>query len=102
VFIEPPAPKGPFGKRRSFKNGGSVDLDLDIGETRPLGSYESRNEEFVLSVKYPSPTPIYSTWKLTTRAHTEVFKSEVMVPVASPVDVTDAARRVLRHQGEEK
>lgn len=87
--------------RRSFKNGGSVDLDLDNGETRPLGSYEARNEEFVLSVKYPRP-PIHSTWKPTTRAHTEVFQGEVMIPVASPVDVTDAARRVLRHQGEEK
>ncbi len=86
----------------SFKNGGSVDLDLDIGELRPLGSYESEDEEFVLVVADPTLTAIRGTWRLTARDYNEVFNGEITIPVGSPVDITDAARRVLRLQDQEE
>lgn len=79
----------------SFRNGGSVDLDLDVGELRPLGSYESEDEEFVLVVADASLESIHGTWQLTARDHNEVFTGEVDVPVASARDITDAARDVL-------
>jgi hypothetical protein len=101
-YMEPPIPGQYMPPSVSFKNGGSVDLDLDIGELRPLGSYESQDEEFVLFVADPSLTAIHGTWQLTARDHNEVFKGEVTIPVASPVDVTDPARRVLRLQGVEE
>lgn len=79
----------------SFRNGGSVDLDLDLGELRPLGSYESEDEEFVLVVADASLVSIHGTWQLTARDHNEVFTGEVDVPVADAKDITEAARDVL-------
>lgn len=79
----------------SFRNGGSVDLDLDVGELRPLGSYESEDEEFVLVVADASLASIHGTWQLTARDHNEVFIGEIDVPVTGAKDLTDAARDVL-------
>lgn len=84
----------------SFRNGGSVDLDFDIGELRPLGAYESEDEEFVLVVAEPALTSIRGTWQLTARDHNEVFTGEIDVPVARSKNVTNAARDVLGLQGE--
>lgn len=102
AYTHPLAPGQYVPPSVSFKNGGSVDLDVDIGELRPLGGYESEDEEFVLLVRDASLIAIHGTWQLTARDHNEVFKGEVTIPVASPVDVTDAARRVLRVQNEEE
>jgi hypothetical protein len=102
AYMHPSTPGQYFPPSVSFKNGGSVDLDLDIGELRPLGSYESEDEEFVLFVADASLTAIRGTWQLTARDHNEVFKGEISIPVASPVDVTSAARRVLLLQDEEE
>lgn len=101
-YMEPSNPGQYIPPSVSFRNGGSVDLNLDIGELRPRGSYESQDEEFVLYVVDPSLAAIHGTWQLTARDHNEVFEGEVTIPVASPVDVTDAARRVLRLLGEEE
>lgn len=79
----------------SFRNGGSVDLDLDLGELRPLGSYESEDEEFVLVVADASLASIHGTWQLTARDHNAVFTGEIEVPVMGAKDITDAARDVL-------
>ncbi len=57
-----------------FKNGGSVDLSFDIGELRPLGTYESEEEEFVLVVDDDVPS-IHGTWQLTARGHNEVYRA---------------------------
>ncbi|WP_144876309.1 hypothetical protein [Microbacterium sp. 1.5R] len=80
----------------SFKNGGSVDLDLDVGELRPRGTYESEDDEFVLVVADASMTMIHGTWQLTARDHNEVFTGVIDIPVGEPVDLTDSARGVLR------
>lgn len=79
----------------SFRNGGSVDLDLDVGELRPLGSYESEEDEFVLVVADASLASIRGTWQLTARDHNEVFTGEIDVPVMEPRCITEAARDVL-------
>ena len=78
-----------------FKNGGSVDLDLDVGELRPLGTYESEDEEFVLVVADETLTSIRGTWQLTARDHNEVYTGEIDVPVADARDVTEFARQIL-------
>lgn len=102
AYAHPSTPGQYIPPSVSFKNGGSVDLDLDIGELRPLGDYESEDEEFVLFVADATLPTIHGTWQLTARDHNEVFKGEVTIAVASPVDVTEAARRVLRLQGDEE
>lgn len=94
--VQPPVPGAYIPSSVSFRNGGSVDLDLDVGDLRPLGSYESEDEEFVLIVADTSLTSIHGTWQLTARDHNEVFRGETDVPVSEPTDITEAARDVLR------
>ena len=57
----------------SYKNGGSVDFNLDLGELRPRGTYESEDEEVVLVVADRSLTSIHGTWELTARDHNDVY-----------------------------
>jgi len=94
-YMQPSLPGTYVAPSVSFRNGGSVDLDLDIGELRPLGTYESEDEEFVLIVADASLTSIHGTWQVTARDHNEVFTGDIDVPVADPADITEAARDVL-------
>lgn len=84
----------------SFRNGGSVDLDLNVGELRPLGSYASEDEELVLIVADESMKSIHGTWQLTARDHNEVFTGEIDVPAGDAADITAAARQVLNLEKE--
>lgn len=79
----------------SYKNGGSVDFDLDIGELRPRGTYQSEDEELVLVLADRSQTAVRGTWELTARDHNDVYTGEIEVPVAAVRDLTGVARQVL-------
>lgn len=79
----------------SYKNGGSVDLSLDVGELRPRGTYESEDEEIVLVVADCSLTSIRGTWELTARDHNDVYTGELDVAVAGNRDLTAVARQIL-------
>ena len=79
----------------SYKNGGSVALELDVGELRPRGIYESENEELILVVKDEALTGIEATWELTARDHNDVYTGEFTVQVGQPRDLTGVARQIL-------
>lgn len=79
----------------SYKNGSSVDLNLDVGELRPRGTYESEDEEIVLVVADRSLTSIRGTWELTARDHNDVYTGEIDVAVAGNRDLTAVARQIL-------
>lgn len=79
----------------SYKNSGSVDLNLDVGELRPRGIYESEDEEIVLVVADRSLTSIHGTWELTARDHNDVYTGEIDVAVAGNRDLTAVARQIL-------
>lgn len=79
----------------SYKNGGSVDLNLDVGELRPRGTYESEDEEIVLVVADRSLTSIRGTWELTARDYNNVYTGEIDVAVAGDRDLTAVARDIL-------
>lgn len=85
----------------SFRNGGSVDLDLSVGDLRPLGTYESEDEEFVLVVSDASLTSVHGIWQLTARDHHKVFTGATRISVADPRDITGIARQVLGLENEE-
>lgn len=85
----------------SFKNVGSVDLNLNVGELRPLGTYESEDEVFVLVVADETLTTIHGTWQLTARDHNEVYRGEISTPVAGVRDITEVARQILKLWDEE-
>lgn len=79
----------------SYKNGGSVDLSLDVGELRPRGTYASEDEEIVLVVADRSLTSIRGTWELTARDHNDVYTGKIDVAVARNRDLTAVARQIL-------
>lgn len=79
----------------SYKNGGSVDLNLDVGELRPRGTFESEDEEIVLVVADRSLTSVHGTWELTARDHNDVYTGEIDVDVAGDRDLTAVARHIL-------
>lgn len=79
----------------SFKNGGSVALELNVGELRPRGIYESEDEELVLIVNDESLITIQGTWKLTATGHNNVYSGEITVEVDPSRDLTDVARQIL-------
>lgn len=95
MHMSPMPPRAYTPPSVSFRNGGSVDLNLDVGELRPLGSYESEDKEFVLVVADKALPSIHGTWALTARDHNEVYKGEVDLPVAGERDFTTVARLVL-------
>lgn len=78
----------------SYENSGSVDLNLDVGELRPRGSYESEDGAIVLVVTDCSLTSIRGTWELTARDHNEVYTGEIDVAVAER-DLTAVGRQIL-------
>ncbi|TFB71515.1 hypothetical protein E3O06_11760 [Cryobacterium glaciale] len=79
----------------SYENGGSVTLELDVGELRPRGTYESEHDELVLVVSDESLETIKGTWQLTARDHNEVYSGEITLGVAPVHHLTGAARRIL-------
>lgn len=79
----------------SYRNGGSVDLQLNVGELRPRGMYESEDEELVLIVDDKSLSSIDGTWELTARGHDMVFSGEITVAVDPSRDLTTVARQIL-------
>lgn len=85
----------------NYQNGGSVDLELDIGELRPRGIYQSEDEEIVLAVTDRSLATIHGTWELTTRGHNDVYAGEIDVAVAGARDLTSLARHILHLDDEE-
>jgi hypothetical protein len=99
-YVQPSFPSTFNSPSVSFKNGGSVDLHLNVGELRPLGNYESEQEEFVLYTSTRSLKSVHGTWELTARDHNDVFMGEFDVPISDEVDITAAARKVLSLKNE--
>ncbi|QBE49839.1 hypothetical protein [Leucobacter triazinivorans] len=85
----------------SYRNGGSVELDLDVRELRPRGTYESEEDEFVLIVADHSLTSIHGTWELTARDHNDIYSGEIDIVVGGKRDLTGIARQILRLDEEE-
>lgn len=79
----------------SYRNGGSVDLNLNVGELRPRGTYESEGDEIVLVVE-KALTSIHGTWQLTARDHNDVYTGQIDVPVGDARDGTAVARQILQ------
>jgi hypothetical protein len=81
--------------RISFKNKDSVEISVNIGDLRPLATFETENNYFVLIVSDISKSSIQGTWQLTARDHHEVISGAIHVPVAKPKDFTAIARQLL-------
>jgi hypothetical protein len=79
----------------SYRNGGSVTLDLTVGDLRPRGVYESEEQEIVLVVEDASIGEIHGTWELTARGHNQVYTGDLVVPVLPVHELTPVAEQIL-------
>lgn len=79
----------------TFRNGGSVALDVEVGELRPRGTYESEDDAVVLVVADRSLEMIHVTWELTARDHNHVYTGETNVAVTGDRNFTREVRTIL-------
>lgn len=79
----------------SYRNGDSVSLNLDVGELRPQGTYESEDNVIVLLVSDRSMTTVHGTWTLTARNHNDIYTGDIFLDVVGHRDLTEVARKAL-------
>lgn len=79
----------------SWKNGGSVDVRVDVGDLRPEATFDSDDRESVLVIRGEVPPAVRGTWRATTRGYNEVFSGSVEVNVADSSLLTTLLREYL-------
>lgn len=79
----------------SWRNSGSVDVDVTVGDLRPKATFKTDDEESVLVVIGDAPEKVTGNWSATVRGYNEVFTGELIVEVAEPRDLTNAVRAYI-------
>ena len=78
-----------------WRNSGSIDLRLDVGELRPREDYVFDDQEIVLVLPSDHEATIQGTWEITARDHNEIYTGTLEVQTGKPVDLTAALRKLL-------
>jgi hypothetical protein len=78
----------------SFRNGGSVTIDVRVGDLRPRETYATDDDEMVLVVDDAALTELTGTWKVTVRGHHALYEGTLNVPVVTR-DITDVMQRLV-------
>ncbi|MDE9364443.1 hypothetical protein PZ938_02390 [Luteipulveratus sp. YIM 133132] len=92
-------PMIPRFSKSSWKNSGSVTIQVDVGDLRPRATFESDDEESVLILRGEASETVHGTWQATVRGYDEVFTGELSVEVAKPGLLTELLRQQLRVPG---
>ncbi|MCI1788698.1 MAG: hypothetical protein LKI58_11685 [Actinomyces sp.] len=79
----------------TWKNTGSVDVNVYVGDLRPEDTVTTDDEDSVLVFLGEAPEFVRATWRATARGYDDVFTGETKVEVGEPRDLTDAMRYVL-------
>jgi hypothetical protein len=79
----------------TWKNTGSVDINVYVGDLRPEGTFTTDDEDSVLVFLGDAPEIVRGTWRATARGYDDVFTGEITVEAGEPRDLTDAMRYVL-------
>ena len=88
----PPMPSLPSSI--SFRNDGSVTVNVDVGDLRPLHTYRT-DDDLVLVVDDENRTELNGTWKITARGHNAVYEGNLVMPVETQ-DITTRMERLLK------
>lgn len=83
------------GSSSNWRNSGSVDNDVSVGDLRPKATFCTDDEEAVLVVVGHAPVKVTGTWRSTARGYNEVFNGALEVEVAEPIDLTATVRAYL-------
>jgi hypothetical protein len=85
----------------TFRNGGSVTVEVSVGDLRPRQAYRTDDDELVLVVDGGDLTELTGTWKMTARGHHAVFEGDLVIPVETR-DITTGMEHLLsRLRGED-
>lgn len=80
----------------TWRNTGSVDITVDVGDLRPKATFTTKDDYAVLAVPEDfSDKAITGTWTATVKGVDELFTGELTVPVAPVLDVTRGVRVLL-------
>ncbi|PZU43833.1 MAG: hypothetical protein DI566_13600 [Microbacterium sp.] len=79
-----------------WRNSGSVDLRLRVGELRPREEYVFDEQELVLVLPAGHEAPVVGTWEITARDHNEIYSGSITIPVGEPVDLTEVFSKLLK------
>ncbi|AWY95808.1 Hypothetical protein CB129slpB_1108 [Propionibacterium freudenreichii] len=79
----------------SWRTTGSVDVDVNVGNLRPEGAFQTEDDDSILIVRGEAPENIRATWAATAQGYNEVFKGDFTVPVAEPTCLTELIRECL-------
>jgi len=85
----------------NWRNSGSVDVDVTVGDLRPKAMFRTDDDEAVLVVIGAAPNKVTGAWNATVRGYNEIFTGELIVEVAELRDLTSAVRAYLGLKGED-
>lgn len=80
----------------SWKNGGSVDVRVNVGDLRPEATFESDDAGTILVVRTTKTNAFQATWRATARGYNEVFVGAFEVAVDETTVLTDLFRKFLK------
>jgi len=89
-YMPTPGPVSRF----HFRNGGSVNVEVAVGDLRPREVYQTDDDEMVLVTGDADSTQVTGTWKITARGHHAVYAGSVVIPVERR-DITTLMQRLL-------
>lgn len=96
-FMSPTVPSHDFTQSGvTFRNSGSVTVDIAVGDLRPRQTHRTDSDDLVLIVRSPELSSVRGTWQATARDRDEVFEGELQVDVEPPQDLTAMLRVLLR------
>lgn len=79
----------------SWTNGGSVDVEVQVGQLRQEKSFTTADANTILIVRGEVPPVVQGTWRATDPEFNEVFQGEIQVRVANSEALTDLLREFL-------
>jgi hypothetical protein len=89
------APSMPSISNLNFRNGGSVNIDVQVGDLRPRQAYRTDDDELVLVVDGDDLHELTGSWRITARGHHAVYEGNLVVAVEHR-DMTPVMERLLR------
>jgi hypothetical protein len=92
----PPSGFSSYSSPLDWRNGGSVDLTLNVGELRPMGTYDFEDDELVLILPSGTTDAVQGAWAITAKDHNEVFTGILSVALGEPIELTNELVKLLR------
>lgn len=88
-------PRSFVASNSEWKNSGSVDCTIDVGDLRPSGTWHHVDDDLVLVLPAGCADSVRVTWRITARGHHDVYEGSFDAPVPTAMDVTPALRGML-------